>query len=213
GGGGEGDKPPGAVPGGTAWDGSRVYRFEMQRISRDDRYHVEVGRTHSPTYSIVLAGEPVATSFEVEYQAPRYARLPVQRAASIHGDLSALRGTRARVTATFDRDLDHVDARIGSGRTTAWTAITPRRWQGEIAVLDEGPYWLDAVAPRGRASLRYRVTPLPDAPPVLAVRVPSGDVDLPTGQKVPLEVWGTDDLGLTELRLAYRKGEGPWVRV
>src|SRR5262249_59716136 len=105
GGGGEGDKPPGAVPGGTAWDGSRVYRFEMQRISRDDRYHVEVGRTHSPTYSIVLAGEPVATSFEVEYQAPRYARLPVQRAASIHGDLSGRPGARGRAGPTVQRHL------------------------------------------------------------------------------------------------------------
>src|SRR5262249_56802279 len=105
------------------------------------------------------------------------------------------------------------EAGFAWGWPTAWPAIRQGRWQGQIAVLEEGPYWLDAVAPGGRASLRYRVTPLPDAPPVLAVRVPSGDVDLPTGQKVPLEVWGTDDLGLTELRLAYRKGEGPWVRV
>src|SRR5207249_1960613 len=51
-------------------------------------------------------------------------------------------------------------------------------------------------------------------PPAIAVRTPEGDLDLPTGQQLPLEVLGQDDLGLSELRLQYRKDSAaPWTDV
>jgi len=55
------------------------------------------------------------------------------------------------------------------------------------------------------------VTPLADAPPVIAVRVPERDVDLPAGQQVPVDVIAQDDLGLSELKLQVRKqADAPW---
>jgi hypothetical protein len=46
------------------------------------------------------------------------------------------------------------------------------------------------------------------------VRTPEGDLDLPTGQQVPLEVLAQDDLGLSELRLEHRKDPAaPWTEV
>ena len=78
----------------------------------------------------------------------------------------------------------------------------------------EGDYELLARASSGEGRYRYRITPLPDAPPVIAVRTPEGDLDLPTGQQLPLEVLGQDDLGLSELRLQYRKDSAaPWTDV
>src|SRR5204863_10102738 len=71
----------------------------------------------------------------------------------------------------------------------------------------EGDYALHAVADRGEGRFRYRVTPLADAPPLLAVRLPSGDVDLPNGQQVTVEVFAQDDLGLTQLKLQYRRDD------
>lgn len=206
----DGMASPAPAAEGGARDGERVWRFDLTQLTREQDYRVRVAGLESPRYHIALAGEPAPVSFEVEYRAPAYARLPLQRGAATRGDLTALRGTRARVTATFDRDLASVEATLPGGRIERWTALTPRRWQGEFTLAREGEYELRATtypvagAP-GTARFRYRLTPLADAPPVLVVRAPAGDLDLPAGQQVPVEVLGQDDLGLSELWLQFRK--------
>ncbi len=208
-----------AVDEGTGEAGARVWRFDLTPLTREQRYRVRVANVVSPTYRIALAGDPSPVSFEVEYLAPAYARLPVQRGTATRGDLSALRGTRARVEVTFDRDLEALEVSLPGGVPAAFRALTPRRWQGEIAVEREGEYTLTAAsragpAGPGRGRFRYRITPLPDAPPVIAVRTPAGDLDLPAGQQVPVEVFGQDDLGLSALELEYHKDPAaPWARV
>jgi hypothetical protein len=192
--------------------GGRMWRFDLTQLTREQSYRVRAADVFSPRYRITLAGEPLPVSFEVEYRAPAYARLPMQRGTATRGDLTALAGTRASLVATFDRDLESLAATGPQGGSVAWTALTPRRWRGEIAVDREGGYELHAVAASGQARFRYRITPLADTPPVLVVRTPEGDVDLPAGQQVPLEVLGQDDLGLSELKLQYRKDPAaPWT--
>ena len=200
-----------AVGEGTSADGAQVWRFDLAMITRDELYRVRAGRVSSPRYRIALAGEPAPVSFEIEYRAPAYARLPVQRGAATRGDLEALRGTVATVTATFDRDLEALDVTGPAGAGAAWSALTPRRWRGTVTVARPGTWTLRPRARGGEATLRYRVNPLDDAPPVLSVVMPTGDVDLPEGQQVPLEVVGEDDLGLTELALQFHKdAAAPW---
>ena len=195
--------------------GERRWRFDLTQLTREQSYRVRVGSVQSPLYRIALAGEPQAVSFEVEYQAPAYARLPAQRGAATRGDLSALRGSRARIEALFDRDLARVEARLAGGPPVGWTAVTPRRWRGEIALDREGEYELAARAAGatpGESRFRYRIHPLEDAPPVLVVRMPRGDVDLPVGQRVPLELIAQDDLGLARLMLQFRKdADAAWT--
>jgi hypothetical protein len=208
-----------AVPEGREDGGARVWRFDLAQLTRPQDYWVRVLATKSPRYRIDLAGRLAPVSFDIEYEAPRYARLPAQHGTSARGDLSALRGTRAGLTVTFDRDLESLSAQMGDGRAVAWKPLTPRRWQGTIPIERDGQYDLLATAradapdesgPRS-GRFRYRVTALADAPPVLVVRTPEGDVNLPAGQQIPLDVLAQDDLGLTELQLQVRKGpDDPW---
>jgi hypothetical protein len=186
-------------------EGAKTWRFDLSQLTRAQTYRVKVGGTASPPYEISLAGEPRALSFTMQYRTPAYARLPEQRGASTRGDLTALRGSRATVEATFDRDLESLDATLPDGTTAGWTAITPRRWRGIVPVTREGEYALHARAAAGAADFRYRVNPIGDAPPILTVLTPESDLDLPSGQRIPLEIVGQDDLGLDELRLQYRK--------
>ena len=203
-----------AVAEGVAPGGERRWRFDLTQLTREESYKVRAASAESPSYRITMAGEPAPLSFEYEIQAPAYARLPVQRGAATRGDLAALKGARARIEVTFDRDLESLSAKLPGGAAARFTALTPRRWRGEIAVDREGDYELLARASSGEGRYRYRITPLPDAPPVIAVRTPEGDLDLPTGQQLPLEVLGQDDLGLSELRLQYRKDSAaPWTDV
>src|SRR5262249_30627277 len=75
-------------------------------------------------------------------------------------------------------------------------------------------YTLTAGAAAGRTVLHYRIQPQPDAPPVLAIRSPEGDLDLPAGQQIPIDALGQDDLGLASLHLEYKKdATAPWTRM
>jgi hypothetical protein len=194
-----------AVAEGSGEAGERLWRFDLAQLTREQEYRVRAGHVLSPAYRITLAGEPAPVSFEIEYRAPSYAGLPVQRGSATRGDLTALRGTRARVVATFDRDLESVAARVGGAAAAGWTQVTPRRWSGEIVLDRPGEYELHAVAAAGEARMRYRLNPLADAPPVIAVQTPASDLDLPAGQTIPVEVLAQDDLGLARLRLQYRR--------
>src|SRR5262249_48731857 len=148
--------------------------------------------------------EAQPVSFDVEYRAPAYARLPIQRGSATRGDLTALYSTRARIEITFDRDLAALAVKLPEG-AARFTRISPRRWSGTIPIEREGEWALAASTPSAEARFRYAIHPLADQPPVIAVRLPEGDLDLPDGQQVPLEVLGQDDLGLSALELEVHK--------
>jgi len=196
---------------GSGPDGARIWRFELAQLTSPMRYAVSAASSRSAEYAISLAGDPQPVGFEIEVRSPAYARLPAQRGAATRGDLEALKGARAEVEVTFDRDLESLDARIVNGEKVAFHEVTPRRWRGEVPVHGTGEYELAATASSGSSRSRYAIHTIDDAPPIVTVRVPEHDVDLPTGQQIPLEVLGQDDLGLTELRLQFRKdADHPW---
>ncbi|HVP14282.1 MAG TPA: hypothetical protein VMS88_01985 [Terriglobales bacterium] len=200
--------------------GERLWRFDLAQLTRALDYRVRVAGVESPRYHVALAGTPQPVSFEIELRPPAYARLPVQRGAATRGDLSALRGSRARIEVLFDRDLASLEAALPGAAPRPWIRVNPRRWRGEIAILAPGTYELRARTRLaageggGASSNVYRIEPLADAPPVLTVREPVGDLDLPEGQQIAYDVLGQDDLGLTELRLQTRKDpDAPWTNV
>jgi hypothetical protein len=205
--------PAAAEAEGEADGGAHLWRFELAQLTGPLRYRVQAEATRSPFYSISLLGEPQPVSFEIEMRSPAYARLPAQRGAATRGDLEGLRGARAVVEVTFDRDLTAL-AGVSGKTALEFRAMTPRRWRGEVPIRDADSYTLQASAASGRATYRYPIATLADAPPVITVRVPERDVDLPAGQQVPLEVLAQDDIGLTELKLEYRRdAEKPWADV
>lgn len=191
--------------------GERRWRFDLPPVTAPRAYAVRVQRTESPRYRIALAGEPQAVNFRWDLRAPAYARLPVQSGASTRGDLAALAGSVASVEVTFDRDLESLAATLPGGRASAWTAITPRRWRGTVPIVHDGEWTLAAQAASGRGTTRWRLSVLPDAPPVVTVARPEADLDLPAGSQVPYDVQVEDDLGLADLTLQWRKDAAkPW---
>ena len=104
-----------ATPEGQGAHGERLWRFDLTQLTREQDYRVKVASVTSPRYRIALTGDPIPVSFEVEYRAPAYARLPVQRGSATRGDLTALRGSIARLVVTFDRDLTHSVDRVDPG--------------------------------------------------------------------------------------------------
>ena len=206
---GAGPSPEPVLESGAA--GGHRWRFDLPPVTRPRDYAVRVAALSSPVYHISLTGEPRAVSFSTAITSPAYARLPVQVVSGTRGDVSALAGSRAAVEVTFDRDLESLSAAVNSGPALAWSAVTPRRWRGTLALNGDGAWELHARAATGEASFRYRLAVIPDAPPVLTVATPAGDLDLPAGQLVPYDAIIQDDLGVSELKLEWRRAASdPW---
>jgi hypothetical protein len=192
-------------------DGARRWRFDLPPVTRPRDYAVKVAGLTSPRYHIALAGEPRPVSFSSTITAPAYARLPLQAISGTRGDLAALAGSRAAVEVTFDRDLESLTASVNGAPAMSFSELTPRRWRGGVAVNGDGSWELAALAATGEGHFRYKLSALPDAPPVLTVALPLGDLDLPAGQLVPYDVLAQDDLGVSELKLEWKKNAGdPW---
>ena len=192
-------------------DGGHRWRFDLPPVTRPRDYSVRVAALASPLYHISLTGAPRAVSFSTAITSPAYARLPVQVVSGTRGDLSALAGARASVEVTFDRDLESLSAAVNRAPAVAWSAVTPRRWRGTLTLAGDGAWDLHATAATGEASFRYKLSVIPDAPPVLTVATPGGDLDLPAGQLVPYDAIIQDDLGVSELQLEWRKtASDPW---
>ena len=192
----------------SSTDGARRWRFDLPPVTRARDYAVKVASATSPRYHIALAGEPRAVSFSSTIASPGYARLPLQAVAGTRGDLAALAGSRAAVEVTFDRDLESLSASVNGAAAVSWSELTPRRWRGTLAIEGDGGYELRARAATGAAAFRYKLSALSDAPPVLSVVLPAGDLDLPAGSLVPYDLIAQDDLGVSELRLQWRKDAG-----
>ena len=206
---GSGPSPPPVLE--SVESGGHRWRFDLPPVTRARDYAVRVATLASPVYHISLEGSPRAVSFSSAITSPAYARLPVQVVSGTRGDLSALAGSRAAVEATFDRDLESLSASVDGGAPMTWSAVTPRRWHGTIALNGDGTWQLHARAATGEAAFRYRLSVIPDAPPVLTVATPGGDLDLPAGQLVPYDAIIEDDLGVSELKLEWRKAASdPW---
>src|SRR5689334_10787830 len=129
----------------TAGGGHR-WRFDLPPVTRARDYEVRVAALASPLYHISLEGSPRAVSFSSAITSPAYARLPVQMVSGTRGDLSALAGARAQVEATFDRDLESLSASVNDGPAMTWSAVTPRRWHGTVALNGDGSWQLHARA-------------------------------------------------------------------
>ena len=193
--------------------GQHRWRFDLPPVTRARRYAVRVLAARSPDYRIALAGEPQPVSFSFEYRAPAYARLPAQT-----GTLDARRRRRAarlgrgRRGDVRPRHRIARRARCPAAATQAWSAVTPRRWRGRLS--RRRPTASGRCAPRPRSgggTSRWRVSALADAPPVISVARPAGDQDLPSGSQIPYDVLVQDDLGLSDLRLQFRKEAAqPW---
>jgi len=200
---GNGDAPAAVLE--SSADGAKRWRFDLPPVTRARDYAVRVAGLTSPRYHIALAGEPRPVSFTATITSPAYARLPLQAVSGTRGDLSALAGSRASMEVTFDRDLETLTASVNNGPAMPFHELTPRRWRGDVAINGEGGWELVARAATGEGRFHYKLSAIPDAPPVITVVLPTGDMDLPEGQLVPYDVQAGDDLGISELRLEWRK--------
>ncbi len=190
-------------------------RFEvaLRGVAEPGVYRVEVAGVSSPLYAVALAGEAGVVSFDLTYRYPAYTRLGTETQSATRGDVTALEGTQVEFVVNLDRSARAVRWTVPGGAPAPLRALSPRRWAGTFTVGPAGPLGLEADIEGKTLRVAYRVQPIPDQPPLLTVIEPTGDMDLPAGQRIPVWTVVSDDFGVADLTLVARVEDGPARRV
>ncbi|PIE18541.1 MAG: hypothetical protein CSA65_04445 [Proteobacteria bacterium] len=201
-----------------AWSGAAT--LAPQRIARGAGALLSARSTR-----LQLATEPLIGDLQLTYHYPAYLRRPPHTVRSSTGQVTAPLGTRIELATTPIRErgrLALVFEPINGANTGANAARIPleRRAHGALGcslpITASGRYYIEATLVGGarlRDPTTRRIDVELDARPRITLLAPPDGIDVASLQQIELGYVASDDHGLREIQLAYRKVGGETRRL
>lgn len=173
-------------------------------------YRVVTDLVATPWYEVTVIDRPVLGRLQVSLRWPAYTRRPPEALPPDQGDVAGLPGTEVFVESIVSGpDVAEAAIRLDSGSLLPMS-VEDRRLAGSFRISgDDG--WTIGVRSTGGIlnddPVRYGVTALVDAPPLVSWEYPVSDVDLDETTEVPIGWRIADDFGFRRLVLKYRLAE------
>ncbi|MBM4055230.1 MAG: hypothetical protein FJ264_11305 [Planctomycetes bacterium] len=185
-----------------------VYAFHRASLDKNiplffsylsDRGEIIRGQFATPTV-------PVIGDITVSYRYPLYSGMEPKTFYNTSGNIKALKGSEAQISATTDRPL--VSAKIIFNESTIipLTVENNKTMNGVLQLLENGSYCFEITDSRGnvtRDQALYMVEVLPDQTPHVSIDTPAKDLVVNEKDVVHLQYNAKDDYGLTEISLVY----------
>lgn len=179
-----------------------------------------------PPNPVKVSSEPLVGDLRLILTYPRYTGLPPRDIRSSSGDVIALPGTQVRVEARALSPVDRAALMLSIGGppksqpvqiTSAPDApaegdAPPLLVAGFVASQPGGSYYFQVE--RGhrdpvREPVAHRIDIETDRPPRVDLFAPAPDLEVTGTRRIELAYSAEDDLGLGEIDLVYRVGDGP----
>ncbi|MEX2115346.1 MAG: DUF4175 family protein [Bacteroidota bacterium] len=190
----------------TWGDTSDVFNASLASLRATTDYYAEFAGLQSERFRITIVDRPLVRSFQVQLDFPPYTRQPSRVQEEFVGDITALAGTRVRITGTASKDLATGSLRFKQGAEIP-LSIRASRFSGQFTVNADSKYALELTDENGLSTtdpLFYEVTVLPDEPPAVTLLEPGRNVDIAGTSSLPLLISIRDDFGFSRLRLGFR---------
>ena len=198
------------LPMARAADGS--FGYLLFDLEQDAEYRVEAEGVRSQPFSLTVAELPYVDELGLELRFPAYTGLP-DREVEEGGDVTALRGTTARLTLTSTVPVTAGGIVVDGGAPVPLTYDSASgTLSGEFDVRSDGYYHIVLEAPSGdvvEASPRYVIDALSDGEPIVAFEEPGRDERRTPIEELFLEARAEDDYGVADLTLHYTVNGGP----
>lgn len=195
------------------WQGTKVGRDVQQTV----HWRIVAGDASSAWRRLTVRPVPDVTGLRIVCTPPAYTGLDAT--ASLPGrtcDVDTIVGAQVAVDAKANvpaRDPMLVLTSGGADDETRLPMATddadPTRIAGRFMVTQSGHYCLrftDAGGEPNRDPIRHVIHARPDKPPVVAVSVPAGDVQVRPGDSLAIRGVADDDFGVARLAIAYKRG-------
>jgi len=187
-------------------DTDGTYRYLFAGLRKSIRYFVKALEKVSPVYTLQVEKRPFVRLLKLQLVFPAHTGIAPRYQEDNVGDVTAIVGTRVLVRVVPSKPVQQGWIVFSEGRKKP-LQMYPDALRGEFTVRREVSYHIELVDTRGYRSehpIAYRVTPIPDQPPLVEVVSPGKDVDLTEEMKLPLAIEAEDDFGFSGLRLGYR---------
>ena len=182
-----------------------VYETTADLNERVWRYRVTAGHAVTRYYHVRVSQMPKYDLFTATVRYPDYTGMPpLVLSNSAVTAIKAIEGSRVKFDVKVSDPGTLVDFRIGKEPLFEHTMVSNRTTGWSLDLVNEDGF----RAEKGR----HPLTSCIDQPPTVLIEKPTGTLRLPPHAKIPVEITGTDDIGIRDAYMRVSIDNEPWER-
>ncbi|KAF0150128.1 MAG: hypothetical protein FD143_2648 [Ignavibacteria bacterium] len=187
------------------------FNYEAVSLKSKTEYFASADGLTSNTYTISVINRPIITSLDVTIIPPAYSKLPsvIQKD---NGNITALPGSKIRLSATASRELEKAKILFGDGSYKP-LLVNYSKAATEISVNGNVNYQLiinDKQGFENANPITYSIKTISDFPPAIELISPTANVTLGNETKLSLITKIRDDYGFSSLNLNYKLSQSKY---
>jgi hypothetical protein len=191
------------------------FQFVIFSIQDSIEYFVEANGVRSETYRLDVVDLPFVKQIDLRLDFPAFTRTATKTIVD-GGDIAAVKGTVAHLTARLTGKVKAARAVLGDGGRVELQPDTDNSFSGAIIVSANTSYYIELVSLEGetyRGSNEHDITVLEDQPPTVTFDRPGRDLRATSLEEVFTQVKAEDDYGVVGLELFYSVNGGAEQKV
>jgi Domain of unknown function (DUF4175) len=188
-----------------ALNSSGIYKFQVPSVRNSFNYFAEAKNIKSRVYNVSVIDRPIIKTLNLSVISPSYSKIPPVEQKD-NGNISALKGSVAELRLSSTKSLKKAEIMFGDS-TKANLGTEEINAEGRFIVKKDNTYKIiltDDNNNNNSDPITYTIKALQDAYPEIEAVSPNQDVNLPSDNRLPLDVKINDDYGFTKLLLHYR---------
>ncbi|HEY8228335.1 MAG TPA: DUF4175 family protein [Pyrinomonadaceae bacterium] len=190
------------------------FRYSVFNIQDSMEYFVESNSVRSEVFKLTVVDLPYVKQLDLSLTFPPFSNLPVKTIED-GGDIAALKGTVARITARLTGKVRAARIVFPDGKKTEMRA-SGTDFVGETTVSGDTSYYIELVSLDGenyRGSNEYDISVLEDQPPVVSFDRPGRDKKATNLEEVFTQARAEDDYGVVSMDLHFAVNGGEEKKV
>src|SRR5215207_7048425 len=190
------------------------FRFSVFNIQDSMEYFVESNNVRSEVFKLTVVDLPFVKQLDLKLNFPAFTNLP-SKAVEDGGDIAALKGTVATITAKLSGKVRAANLVFADGKKTEMK-LQGSDFVGQLTVTGDTSYYIELVSVDGeayRGSNEYDVSVLTDQPPVISFDKPGRDKKATNLEEVFTQARAEDDYGVISMDLHFSVNGGEEKRV
>ncbi len=190
------------------------FRFSIFNIQDSMEYFVESNSIRSDVYKLNVVDLPYVKQLDLMLNFPAFTNLP-SKAIEDGGDIAALKGTNATITAKLTGKVRTARIVYADGKKVEMKQ-QGADFVGELTVTGDTSYYIELVSNDGeayRGSNEYDVSVLVDQAPTISFDKPGRDKKATNLEEVFTQARAEDDYGVVSMDLHFSVNGGDEKRV
>jgi hypothetical protein len=185
------------------------YGAMLKNVQGLVKYQVTGNDAVSPEYTVQTYVPPKVKDLAIQVRFPAYTHL--EQVEERKPDLSVVRGSKLTIRITSSEHVAKARLRFANAPGIELAPVAKDLWTTSLTPTNDLDYWVeltDAAGRKGGDESHRHLKVLPDEPPKVEISDPGMDVRADATNRVPVKISVTDDFGVDDIKLVFRKLNG-----